>query len=110
MPIRIRCRDMPLARIHTACDRAGKQNAASYAEWVNCCWAMKAFFVTLVVMMIRWYQRVAPQSLRACCRYEPSCSEFMILAVQKYGVVSGVWKGVVRSFRCRQPYGGVDYP
>jgi putative membrane protein insertion efficiency factor len=71
---------------------------------------MNKILVTLIVMMIRRYQKVAPYSLRACCRYEPSCSEFMIMAVQKYGFVSGVWKGIARIFRCRQPYGGVNYP
>ncbi|MGH8487499.1 MAG: membrane protein insertion efficiency factor YidD [Gammaproteobacteria bacterium] len=71
---------------------------------------MNTFFVTLIVNILGWYQRVASKRLRACCRYEPSCSEFMILAVHKYGPLVGLWRGVLRLLRCRPPLGGADYP
>ena len=64
----------------------------------------------LIVFLVRVYQRAAPVSLRRSCRFEPSCSHYMILAVEKYGAVMGVGKGINRLVRCRPPNGGVDYP
>jgi putative membrane protein insertion efficiency factor len=60
--------------------------------------------------MIRLYQRWAPARVRASCRFEPSCSNYMILAINKYGLVRGGCAGVGRLCRCRPPYGGIDYP
>ena len=56
------------------------------------------------------YKAFAPMSLRSQCRFEPSCSTYMILALQKYGLVRGFIKGVARIIRCRPPNGGIDYP
>jgi putative membrane protein insertion efficiency factor len=46
-----------------------------------------------------------------CCRFQPSCSEYMVLAVRKYGVWRGVLKGSWRILRCH-PWspGGYDPP
>jgi len=63
----------------------------------------------LVVFLIRVYQRYAPSSVRDRCVFEPNCSEYMRLAVEKYGAVPGVIKGAQRVARCRAP-GGVDLP
>jgi len=35
------------------------------------------------------------------CRYYPTCSEYMILAVEKYGFIRGVYRGLKRIQRCR---------
>jgi putative component of membrane protein insertase Oxa1/YidC/SpoIIIJ protein YidD len=34
----------------------------------------------------------------------------MILAIQKYGLIKGIKKGVRRIKRCHYPNGGIDYP
>jgi hypothetical protein len=44
----------------------------------------------------------------ACCRYQPSCSEYFIRAVHKYGPFRGGWKGIGRVLRCH-PWGGAGY-
>lgn len=62
-----------------------------------------------LVVLILWYQRVAPDRIRNSCRFEPSCSNYMILSIGKYGI-KGVWFGLSRLAKCRPPYGGVDYP
>lgn len=64
---------------------------------------------TILIKLIRWYQRT-PTSLHDKCRYTPTCSEYMALAIEKYGVLLGLWKGCRRLIRCRPPYGGTDYP
>jgi len=43
------------------------------------------------------------------CRYSPTCSEYSYLAVEKYGVVKGLWLGLKRVLRCNPWHkGGVD--
>ncbi|MBD8147771.1 membrane protein insertion efficiency factor YidD [Pseudomonas fluorescens] len=59
---------------------------------------------------IRWYQRVAPDRLRDACRFEPSCSNYAIQAIEMYGVLNGCCKAVERIYRCRYPNGGKDLP
>lgn len=60
--------------------------------------------------LIRIYQRYAPESIRKRCRFEPSCSQYMILSIEKYGRFKGVCKGVKRLTRCNSKDGGFDYP
>ncbi len=64
----------------------------------------------LIVNAVRLYQRKAPDSMRSSCLFEPTCSEYMILAVEKYGWFKGLFKGIKRILRCHEPNGGVDYP
>lgn len=63
-----------------------------------------------VICAVKIYQRYAPNSIRNKCRFEPSCSEYMILAVEKYGLIKGVRKGIRRLMRCNINGGGFDYP
>lgn len=63
-----------------------------------------------IIRGVRLYQRKAPPRLRASCRFEPSCSEYMIESVGKYGVFRGVGRGLSRLCRCRPPNGGIDMP
>jgi putative membrane protein insertion efficiency factor len=54
---------------------------------------------------------VSPFLPAGICRFEPSCSTYMILAIKKYGVFYGITKGIWRICRCN-PYGrgGYDPP
>ena len=63
-----------------------------------------------VICAVRLYQYLAPDSVRKKCRFEPSCSQYMILAVEKYGVIRGVKKGIGRLRRCNKDNGGFDWP
>lgn len=63
-----------------------------------------------VIALIRVYQRFAPETIRNKCRFEPSCSEYMILAIEKYGLFKGVKSGIKRLKRCNVNGGGYDYP
>lgn len=64
----------------------------------------------ILICIVRIYQRYAPDSIRNKCRFEPSCSEYMILSLEKYGVIKGLPKGVRRLTRCNINHGGYDYP
>lgn len=63
-----------------------------------------------IVALVRGYQRHAAPGLRAACRYTPSCSEYAIGAVEKYGALRGSRRALIRFRRCRAPYGGIDEP
>lgn len=63
----------------------------------------------ILVWLVRVYQRYAKAEIRLRCCFEPSCSEYTILAIEKYGVLYGAIKCISRFRRCKHP-GGVDYP
>ncbi len=61
-----------------------------------------------VLSAIWVYQRTLSPLLPSSCRFYPSCSHYSQEAVQKYGIVKGVWLVVKRLGRCR-PLGGQGY-
>ncbi len=64
---------------------------------------------SLIVALIRVYQRVISPLLPRACRFHPSCSEYMCQAIQKYGVAEGSWLGIKRLSRCHPWHpGGYD--
>lgn len=70
-----------------------------------------ALLVGLIVLVIRVYQVTISPLLGPTCRFEPSCSRYMIGALQKHGVIKGLWKGTGRILRCHPWHpGGYDPP
>jgi hypothetical protein len=67
--------------------------------------------VAVLIVLIRIYQRTLSPLLGNVCRFEPSCSRYMVAALQKYGFLRGSWKGLRRLARCH-PWnaGGYDPP
>lgn len=64
-----------------------------------------------VVWLVRQYQWWLSPILGGRCRFYPSCSEYAIGAVRKYGVIRGCWRSFCRICRCHPFHpGGVDYP
>ncbi len=65
----------------------------------------------LLVLGVRGYQLCIRPLLPPMCRFQPSCSEYFILAVRKYGPVRGAARGAWRICRCH-PWsaGGFDPP
>ena len=64
----------------------------------------------IVIWCVHCYQHFAPVHVRSMCRFEPSCSEYMIMAVDKYGTFKGCKMGINRVWRCAHKDGGFDYP
>jgi len=62
----------------------------------------------LVIGMIRRYQILAPRWLRACCRFEPSCSQYSIDAIAKHGLNKGGLLALKRLAKCTHNNGGFD--
>ncbi|MBN1418155.1 MAG: membrane protein insertion efficiency factor YidD [Planctomycetes bacterium] len=63
----------------------------------------------LAILAVRVYQRLISPLLPRVCRFEPSCSQYFIDAVQAYGLLRGGLKGIWRIIRCN-PFsrGGFD--
>ena len=64
---------------------------------------------SLVVLVIRAYQYAISPLLGARCRFYPSCSQYTLEAVRRFGVLHGAWLGL-RRIGCCHPWhpGGYD--
>ena len=63
----------------------------------------------LVMAGLRFYKRWISPMLPSACRYEPTCSVYMLEAVARYGVRRGIWKCCRRLLRCHPFHeGGYD--
>ena len=49
---------------------------------------------------LRFYKRFISPLLPPMCRFEPTCSVYTMQAVEKHGVIRGVWLGMRRLARC----------
>ncbi len=66
---------------------------------------MKAFLIG----MIRFYRSYISPLKPPCCRFTPTCSEYALEAIQKYGPVKGSWLAVKRISKCHPFHkGGYD--
>ena len=70
---------------------------------------------SILIIAVRFYQIAISPLIKACfgdvCRFHPSCSQYFIEAVRKYGPIRGAIKGTWRVIRCN-PWckGGYDPP
>ena len=65
----------------------------------------------LLIAAVRLYQITLSPVLGRQCRFLPTCSQYFILAVKKYGAVRGACRGVLRICRCHPFHpGGYDPP
>ncbi|AEG50541.1 UPF0161 protein yidD [Sphingobium chlorophenolicum L-1] len=62
----------------------------------------------ILILIARFWQIGPSRILPPSCRYAPSCSEYAIQAISKYGVVKGSWLAAKRLMRCH-PWGGSGY-
>jgi len=63
----------------------------------------------ILLSVIKFYRNWISPGLRPRCRFYPTCSEYMMTAVERYGALKGGWLGLKRLLRC-QPLckGGYD--
>ena len=54
----------------------------------------------LVLAPLRFYKRFLSPLLPPMCRFDPTCSIYMMQAIEKHGTLRGVWLGVRRLARC----------
>lgn len=62
----------------------------------------------ICIAMIRFYQRNISPLTPPACRFTPTCSQYTLEAIEKYGALKGCWLGLKRICRCH-PWGGSGY-
>lgn len=65
---------------------------------------MKWLLIKLVVL----YRVTVGHLIGGHCRYQPTCSQYAIDAINKYGAWRGGWRALCRIMRCH-PWGGRGY-
>ena len=63
---------------------------------------------TFLILLVRGYQVALSPLFRGCCRFEPSCSNYMIQAIEIHGAMKGVMLGLWRLLKCH-PFGPHGY-
>ncbi len=65
----------------------------------------------ILIKLIKLYKKYISPLKTPSCRYYPTCSDYSIQAIEKYGVLKGSLKSIWRIIRCN-PFskGGIDYP
>jgi putative membrane protein insertion efficiency factor len=67
--------------------------------------------IVLLIALIRLYQVTLSPLLGPACRFEPSCSRYMVECLKKYGLFLGLARGLRRLSRCHPWHpGGYDPP
>lgn len=62
----------------------------------------------VLLFLIRLYQKYLSPRLPRRCRFSPTCSQYALEAITKYGAVKGGWLALKRLLRCNPFYKG-DY-
>ena len=64
---------------------------------------------SVLIIALKGYKLFLSPILPSACRYRPTCSEYMMEAVQKHGACRGAWMGLKRLGRCHPFHqGGYD--
>ena len=64
-----------------------------------------------LIALVRLYQYTLSPLIGRQCRFHPTCSNYMIGAVEKYGALRGFFRGLRRIARCHPWHsGGIDLP
>jgi putative membrane protein insertion efficiency factor len=63
----------------------------------------------LALTILRIYKRWISPALPSACRYRPTCSEYMMEAIERHGTLRGIGMGLLRLLRCHPFHeGGFD--
>lgn len=64
------------------------------------------------IFLLKLYKKIISPFFYAMgvrCKYYPTCSEYMKQAIEKYGVIKGIYLGIKRLLRCNPfSHGGYD--
>lgn len=86
--------------------------------WFTVLFILAIYFITgllclkkAIIGCIKLYQHYAPEQIRRRCLFKPTCSEYAILTIKKYGVIIGLIKTRRRLFKgCKGNIYRIDYP
>ncbi len=69
---------------------------------------MSKIIKQILILLVRFYQKFLSPLCPGVCRYQPTCSQYMIEALQKHGILKGLYLGIKRILRCH-PWGGSGF-
>lgn len=69
---------------------------------------MRRFLTALFLLPVYFYKYCISPMMPPACRYVPTCSEYAIQAIKKYGSLKGSYLAIKRILRCH-PWGGSGY-
>jgi putative membrane protein insertion efficiency factor len=69
---------------------------------------MNRILKKIFILPIRFYQVAISPLLGPSCRFNPTCSHYMVGAIEEWGVLKGVWLGLKRIGKCH-PWGPHGY-
>jgi putative membrane protein insertion efficiency factor len=64
--------------------------------------------MNIALLLIKFYRMAISPLFPGCCRFTPTCSEYGLIALQRYGFLKGSYLTIRRILRCR-PGGGKGY-
>ena len=73
-------------------------------------YAVKDLIINVFVFIISLYQRIISPLFGPKCRFTPSCSQYAIIALRRFGLIKGGWLTVKRVLKCHPLHeGGEDF-
>ncbi|VFP80095.1 membrane protein insertion efficiency factor YidD [Candidatus Erwinia haradaeae] len=64
----------------------------------------------ILIFMVRVYRYAISPLVRPCCRFQPTCSQYSIEALQKFGAIKGGWLSIKRILQCHPFSSGGKHP
>ncbi len=88
------------------------QNVGEGSTWLLVLFIVISYALLRLLVMgcIYMYKAFAPMRVRNRCRYTPSCSQYTLISVGRYGIIIGSVLGIIRIRSCKPPNGGEDPP
>lgn len=69
---------------------------------------IKTWLAHPIILLVKFYQKAISPLTPAVCRFTPTCSQYTLIALEKYGFFKGSWLGLKRIFSCH-PWGKKGY-
>ena len=69
---------------------------------------MNKLLTSPIILFIKFYQTLISPLLGSNCRFQPTCSEYCIESLKKWGLLKGLYFSVKRISKCH-PWGGKGY-
>lgn len=64
---------------------------------------------TILILLIKFYRKFISPLLGSNCRFYPTCSQYSMMAIEKYGAIKGSWLSIKRISKCHPFHpGGYD--
>jgi hypothetical protein len=64
----------------------------------------------IILSLIKFYQLYISKIFGKKCRFYPTCSAYTYQAIEKYGVIKGIYLGIKRIVKCHPFHpGGIDF-